>query len=180
MRDNLQNIVVLMDRGGEVLWAIAGLSCLLWSLLIERALFLFFSVPRSGVSGSKDQPTPTRAEYDQHLATISALVFVLPLVGLLGTVVGMIETFDVLSVFGSSNPRGLSTGISQALLTTMAGLVTSLSGLVVSSVLEKKLQAAQVAQWGQATNDDPWAVTELLRLRSRLGGVADSTMGGVE
>ena len=60
----------------------------------------------------------------------------LPLLGLLGTVTGMIETFDVMSEFGQHNVRGMAAGISQALFTTMAGLMTALSGYFFSVNLD--------------------------------------------
>lgn len=175
MRENWHNVLGLFERGGEILWVIGGMSFLLWWLLVDRALFLWWVVPSERGKGTLEP-----ADFERHLASIQALVFVLPLVGLLGTVVGMIQTFDVLSVFGASNPRGLSTGISQALLTTMAGLVTSLSGLLASSALEKRLRVEQDQLPATGAFADPWAVTPLLRLRSRLGGVADSVAGGTE
>ncbi len=58
-----------------------------------------------------------------------ALVKISPLLGLLGTVSGMIATFRVLHVFGIADPRSLSGGISCALLTTQAGLIIALPGL---------------------------------------------------
>ena len=61
------------------------------------------------------------------------------MLGLLGTVDGMIQTFDVLTVFGTGNARGMAGGISIALITTMAGLLTALSGLYFSTELETRV-----------------------------------------
>jgi biopolymer transport protein ExbB len=52
-----------------------------------------------------------------------------PLLGLLGTVTGMIEVFDVMSISGSGNARSMASGVSRATIPTMAGMVGSLSGV---------------------------------------------------
>ena len=63
----------------------------------------------------------------------------LPLLGLLGTVGGMIQTFEVMTVFGSGNVRGMADGISQALITTMAGLMTALAGMYFAGDLNSRI-----------------------------------------
>ena len=63
-----------------------------------------------------------------------------PFLGLLGTVSGMIKVFDVITVFGTGNTRGMASGISEALVTTMAGLFTALSGLYFVSDLERRAE----------------------------------------
>ena len=84
-------------------------------------------------------------EYEQGLKKykilIKVIVVVAPLAGLLGTVIGMIETFDSLasmSLFSQSG--GIAGGISQALFTTQFGLVVAVPGLVVGRMLDKKEQ----------------------------------------
>jgi biopolymer transport protein ExbB len=64
----------------------------------------------------------------------------LPMLGLLGTVSGMIQTFDVMTVFGTGNARGMAGGISVALITTMGGLLTALSGLYFSTQLTQRAE----------------------------------------
>jgi hypothetical protein len=54
------------------------------------------------------------------------LAAVAPLLGLLGTVTGMIATFDVLAVFGTGNAKAMAGGISEALITTQTGLLVAL------------------------------------------------------
>lgn len=66
------------------------------------------------------------------------IVALLPLLGLLGTVTGMIESFETLSAAGGSDPGGLTGGISAALLTTLAGLVTALPGVFAVHRLERR------------------------------------------
>ena len=72
------------------------------------------------------------------IGTIQVITAILPLLGLLGTVSGMIKTFDVMTVFGSGNVRGMAEGISQALITTMAGLLTALTGMYFANDLKER------------------------------------------
>jgi biopolymer transport protein ExbB len=71
--------------------------------------------------------------------SIRTLIVALPMLGLLGTVDGMIQTFDVLTVFGTGNARGMAGGISIALITTMGGLLAALSGMYFSTQLEQRV-----------------------------------------
>lgn len=151
-----ENLQRLMDQGGWVMFAIMLVSTLMWTLIIERYIYLYLIHPkhvkniiqqwsqrtdhtswsaqslRTGLIGDVD------IHLKRNLLTIQTLVTVLPLLGLLGTVTGMISTFEVMMIFGTGNARGMSSGISQALITTAAGLVTSLSGLYFSSQLKNR------------------------------------------
>ena len=60
--------------------------------------------------------------------------------GLLGTVTGMVEVFDVMAITGSSNPRAMAGGVSKATIPTMSGMVAALSGLYFSFQLARKAQ----------------------------------------
>ena len=80
-----------------------------------------------------------------RLAVIAALAGVAPLLGLLGTVLGMIETFQVISVFGTSNARAMATGISVALITTETGLLIAIPGLFISGALIRKSKRLESA-----------------------------------
>ena len=73
------------------------------------------------------------------ITTIKTLVALCPLIGLLGTVTGMIEVFDVMAILGSGNARAMAAGVSKATLPTMAGMVAALSGVFVSTYLERKV-----------------------------------------
>jgi len=77
---------------------------------------------------------------DARLATIAVLAAVAPLLGLLGTVLGMIETFEVISVFGTGNSRAMASGISIALITTQTGLLVAIPGLLMSNRLNRTAQ----------------------------------------
>ncbi len=73
------------------------------------------------------------------LSTISLLVTAAPLMGLLGTVTGMITTFTTISEFGTGNARGLAEGISQALITTQGGLLVAIPGYVAMNLLQRRI-----------------------------------------
>jgi biopolymer transport protein ExbB len=74
---------------------------------------------------------------DSGLTMIKTLVALCPLLGLLGTVTGMIEVFDVMAIAGSGNARAMASGVSRATIPTMAGMVAALSGLILSVQLER-------------------------------------------
>ena len=75
---------------------------------------------------------------DRYLAFIRVLSSVAPLLGLLGTVVGMMATFEVITVYGTGNARAMAYGISVALITTQTGLLVSIPGLYMSAFLNKR------------------------------------------
>ena len=77
---------------------------------------------------------------EARLAAIAVLAAVAPLLGLLGTVLGMIETFNVISVFGTGNSRAMASGISIALITTQTGLLVAIPGLLMSNRLNRTAQ----------------------------------------
>jgi biopolymer transport protein ExbB len=68
---------------------------------------------------------------------IKTLVAVCPLLGLLGTVTGMIEVFDVMAMVGSGNARAMASGVYMATIPTMAGMVAALSGVYFIARLER-------------------------------------------
>ena len=72
------------------------------------------------------------------LGSLAVLAAVAPLLGLLGTVAGMIETFQAITAYGNSDPQVLSSGISQALLTTKFGLIAAVPLMLLHSFLSNK------------------------------------------
>ena len=77
---------------------------------------------------------------NDYLALIGVLAAVAPLLGLLGTVSGMITTFDVLAVFGTGNARAMAGGISEALITTQTGLLVAIPGLYMKGFLDRRAE----------------------------------------
>lgn len=76
---------------------------------------------------------------ERYLSTIAVLATVAPLMGLLGTVTGMISAFDTITAFGASDPRLLSGGISEALITTETGLIIAIPVLLVHGFLSARV-----------------------------------------
>lgn len=160
LTNNLFNIQLLLESGGLVLWAILIASVVMWTLIMERYLFVYFIHPSQVKKMLADwQQRTERASWyahkiregmisessaalKQNLMSIRTLIAALPMLGLLGTVDGMIQTFDVLTVFGTGNARGMAGGISIALITTMGGLLAALSGMYFSTQLEQRVTRA--------------------------------------
>ena len=152
-------LATLFEQGGLILWAILFASILLWLLILERYWYHWTQLPsfRERLRRQwRDSPQhmshsltyrriealvrDLRAESDRNMLALQALVGILPLLGLLGTVSGMIKVFEVITAFGTGNTRGMASGISEALVTTMAGLFTALSGLYFISDLEHRAE----------------------------------------
>ncbi len=72
------------------------------------------------------------------LDLLGVLAAVAPLLGLLGTVMGMVTTFDVLSMFGTGNARAVAGGISEALITTQTGLMVAIPGMYMKTILDRR------------------------------------------
>ncbi len=158
LANNLFNIELLMESGGWILWVILWVSILMWTLIIERYVFIYFIHPRKikqiieNWHHRQDRQSwyahqiragmiaMSQVDLQRYLLSIKTLISALPMLGLLGTVVGMIQTFDVMTVHGTGNVRGMAGGISVALITTMGGLLTALSGMYFSTHLEQRVE----------------------------------------
>jgi len=77
-------------------------------------------------------------ELQSGLPMIKLVAAVAPLLGLLGTVTGMIETFQSITLFGTGDPKLMASGISQALMTTVLGLVVAIPVLFIFSILSSQ------------------------------------------
>jgi len=147
--------------GGDVLYIVAAVLFLMWVLMLEKYLFLVGAYPklRDQVIGKWKARTDTTSWYahrirdawisetcdqlDARMILIKTLVAMCPLVGLLGTVTGMIQVFEVMGNQGTGNPRLMAEGISMATIPTMAGMVAALSGVFFSSRIEAKVKMAK-------------------------------------
>lgn len=74
----------------------------------------------------------------RSLPLIGVLAAMAPLMGLLGTVTGMITTFDVLATFGTGNAKAMAGGISESLITTQTGLIVAIPGLYMKGFLDRR------------------------------------------
>jgi len=77
---------------------------------------------------------------DRHLPLVTVMAAAAPLLGLLGTVTGMVHTFEVITEFGNSNPVLMADGISEALITTQSGLLIAFPLIIIKHRLEEKIQ----------------------------------------
>ena len=80
------------------------------------------------------------ARAKRYIGTILVLAAAAPLLGLLGTVTGMISTFDVMAQFGTGNAKAMASGISQALITTQTGLFIAVPGLFMGNFLRRRAE----------------------------------------
>lgn len=90
-----------------------------------------------------------RRQLESLLPFVAIIAAASPLMGLLGTVVGMIKTFKLITVFGTGDARSLSTGISEALVTTELGLFVAIPSLIIHGILNRMART----KWGQLEQD---------------------------
>jgi len=137
------------------------LSIFMWTLILERYWFLYLEYPR--LFARIQHEWSLRPEYRsrtarrlraqkiaalilqarRYLPYIRTLIQVLPFMGLLGTVLGLIHTFEIITAFGGNNRSGIAAGISEALVATLTGLFCAISGLYFSVNLESRATLAQ-------------------------------------
>lgn len=144
-----------LEMGGPVLRVIGLLTLVMWILIFERVFFYRFGL-RELVSSvmntwqSREERSSWNARkirealisrvslsIDEFLPLIKTLVALCPLLGLLGTVTGMIEVFEVMAFSGTGNPRSMAAGVSRATIPTMAGMVAALSGVLATTLLSR-------------------------------------------
>ncbi len=117
---------------------------------LRRALLRAFLAARSGDSQLdrnilRQCMLHQRPLLRKNLSVIAVLASSAPLLGLLGTVLGMIETFNVIALFGTGNARAMASGISVALITTEAGLLVAIPGLVLTGLLIRRCRRLETS-----------------------------------
>ena len=154
--EGVESIRAFLDSGGVILTAIAVMIFVMWLMILERMLFTlngYRKVKRDLLTNwqARNERASWNAEQirqafvaraklqlEQNLPMIATLVALCPLMGLLGTVTGMIEVFDVMAISGGGNVRSMASGVSKATIPTMAGMVGALSGVFANSWLQRK------------------------------------------
>lgn len=155
MSNILDSLSTFMAQGGWVMYLIAAVTLCMWILVFERALF-FKGALKADVQNSLSR-WEARAErkswnaqqirtamisrmnekIDVNMDMIVALVAICPLMGLLGTVTGMIDVFGVLAFTGGSDAKSMAGGVSKATIPTMAGMVAAISGVFANTYLQR-------------------------------------------
>jgi biopolymer transport protein ExbB len=147
-----------MELGGDVLWAIMFILFLMWTFILERLWYFYRVHPdkKREIMMTWESRADTTSWYarqirsgliseaavslKRNIGVIKALIAICPLLGLLGTVTGMITVFDVMTYSGGGNARAMAGGVSMATIPTMAGMVAALSGVYFGTWLEHKAQ----------------------------------------
>lgn len=148
-------IRAFLELGGPVLRAIAWVILLMWILILERLIFYRTTLKRQMQEAfAKWEARSERKSWHAHqirsrlisevrmstnagIPLIQTLVAVCPLLGLLGTVTGMITVFQVMATSGTGNVRSMAAGVSMATVPTMAGMVGALSGVFLVTFLTR-------------------------------------------
>ena len=154
--DALASIRGFLDLGGDVLYGIMLVLFLMWTFILERMWYIYRVHPgqKRDIVNSWESRADTKSWYAKRIreemisqtsvalkhnvALIKALIAICPLLGLMGTVTGMVSVFDVMTYAGSSNARAMAAGVSMATVPTMAGMVAALSGVYFGTWLEHK------------------------------------------
>ncbi len=155
MTDPWRSLTDFADQGGPVIWLLVVVTLILWTLIGERLLFLLLVTRRQAAAlqqqwrSRREQSSwfahrvrealivEMRLRLNQFLPLIRTLVLLCPLLGLLGTVTGMVTVFDVIALEGTSDAQSMARGVFRATLPTMAGLVISISGLYMLAQLRR-------------------------------------------
>lgn len=150
------SIARFFDQGGNVIYFIALTTFLMWMLLLER--FWYFLREHRGVIRDTIELWEARDERNSWSAhvirerlisettarirgsfpIILTCITLCPLLGLLGTVTGMIQVFDAMATQGG-NARSMAAGVSAATIPTMSGMIASLSGIMGSTFLRRRI-----------------------------------------
>lgn len=154
--DALTAIQVFIEKGGVILYGVFAVTFVMWVLIVERIWYFSATAKRdlrTAVAAWEAREerrswyahkvraaliSQVSGDLKANVDLIKTLVATCPLVGLLGTVTGMVSVFDVMAVLGSGNARAMADGVSKATIPTMAGMVAALSGVFMSTWIERK------------------------------------------
>lgn len=150
----LEKVHAFLTMGGPVMLVILAVAAVIGFLVTERYWYLLRAYPGQMLTCRQSWKqvarrseklarhvrtalvSEARIRLTRSLPLIKTLVAICPLLGLLGTVTGMIQVFDVVASLGTGNARAMASGISRATLPTMAGMVVALPGLYFCLQLE--------------------------------------------
>ena len=145
--DPLAAVSDLVAQGGPFVVWIFVCGLLMWTLVVERAWYFSRILPeqsrqtlaawqarrdhRSWCARQIRRAMISRVETGMtaNLLVLRTLVPLAPLLGLIGTVSGMLEVFDSMALRGSADARAMASGVSEAMICTLTGLAVSITGL---------------------------------------------------
>ena len=142
LQDWLFALGQFFQTGGWVLYLILAVSAVMLLLVLERLLYRTFNYPghkQRTLSKLRQQPLAAKrlsvlCDLDLVLKSqfplIKVLITLCPLIGLLGTVTGMIQVFDSLALYGTGNPRLMAAGVASATFPTMTGMAVAVVGIL--------------------------------------------------
>jgi biopolymer transport protein ExbB len=143
----VRDIADLMSLGGPFVVLIFLSGVLMWALIIERLWYFKMILPRQ--AAKIEAAWRARADHTSWCArqirqtmisrlnlsmttgfpVMQVLVPMAPLLGLIGTVTGMLDVFDSMALRGNADARSMASGVSAAMICTMTGLAVSITGL---------------------------------------------------
>ncbi len=154
----LTELQEFLARGGPVLLAIMAATFVMWALILERLFYFRFahdSYAEEALSEWQSRSdrkstfahwvkdklvSEVRQKAQSNVLFTKALVALAPLLGLLGTVTGMVTVFDYMAITDGADAKAMSRGVSQATIPTMAGMVASISGILFTSGMDRKVK----------------------------------------
>jgi len=166
-----ETIFAFMDKGGNVLWLIAVLVFFMWTLIFERLWYFSSSWKADRAQCVADWEgrgerrswnakqirmrllSTSRELINDNMNVIATCVALCPLLGLLGTVTGIIEVFNVMAVTGGGDAKSMAGGVEKSTIPTMAGMVAALSGLFANTYLQRVAGREQQLLEDQLTSD---------------------------
>lgn len=164
MQNVFNGLQEFLGTGGNILFFIMILAFFMFTFILERfAYYTFAHKPLKArllaeweartdktswrADAIKDElVSQLKERTGANVGIIKTLVALAPLMGLLGTVTGMIEVFDVMALSGSSNARLMAGGVFKATIPTMAGMMVALSGLIFATILPR-MSARETARF---------------------------------
>jgi len=150
----------LSDKGGHFVILIFACGVLLWALFLERLAYLQRVLPHEtrtvrAAWEERDDPrswasyhvrrmmiSRLKVAMNRGMPLLRVLVPMAPLLGLIGTVSGMLEVFDSMAIHGSADARAMASGVSQAMVCTLTGLAVSISGLYPVYYVRRRIEQA--------------------------------------
>ena len=149
------DLQAFLDRGGPVLIVIMAATFFMWALILERLFYFRFAhkqVAAEAIAEWRSRSdrksrlahwvkdklvSEVRMKAEQNVQLTKAMVALAPLLGLLGTVTGMVAVFDIMAITSGADAKAMSAGVSRATIPTMAGMVASLSGILFTSGMDR-------------------------------------------